>query len=50
MIGACTVYVFSSWALRAVGNAAQVKKKSSIGTIFILFYFFLFQGRNTRST
>jgi len=22
MIGACTVYVFSSWALRAVGNAA----------------------------
>jgi K(+)-stimulated pyrophosphate-energized sodium pump len=23
MIGACTVYVFSSWALRAVGNAAQ---------------------------
>lgn len=23
MIGACTVYVFSSWALKAVGNAAQ---------------------------
>lgn len=25
LIGSCTVYVFSSWALRAVGNAAQVK-------------------------
>lgn len=24
LIGACSVYVFSSWALRAVGNAAQV--------------------------
>jgi len=23
LIGACTVFVFSSWAMRAVGNAAQ---------------------------
>jgi hypothetical protein len=38
MIGACTVYVFSSWALRAVGNAAQVKKSSN-GINFILFFF-----------